>query len=353
MTKVFAAMDDLKLPPVESNQSGAWGHATGRIWCLEKNLMGRSGLERLYAASSAADVRRILLERRYPQKDTIEEIVAEESRELFELLREIAPEDGYRVALLLPQDGHNLKVLLKHSARGDDEEGAIEDKAIEHLFQTPALIEPETLVRALDGADRTVSMPDWIEPLVVRARESYADEYDWAAIDRSIDRDIAILRREVAKKLKDKWFSDYLAMERDFSNLEVLLRVKWRGLGETLYRISLLPGGFIDDKTWRSFYAMTTEELIDAFCGTPYKNFSSYFVSYGERGSHSKYIRDRDVVLLCHLRKGRKSLDGAPRVISYITERLFEFRNIRLVMATWDGLDPEIVQSLRRDTEAR
>ncbi|HZK42292.1 MAG TPA: hypothetical protein VFD14_04890, partial [Clostridia bacterium] len=103
----------LALPLADKEKAGSWGHATGRIWYREKNLLGRSGLDRLYAASSEEEVKRLLLEHGYPQKDRALDMIAAECDQLYQLLSDITPDDGFYQILVLGRDARNLKLALK------------------------------------------------------------------------------------------------------------------------------------------------------------------------------------------------------------------------------------------------
>ncbi|HNZ63750.1 MAG TPA: V-type ATPase subunit, partial [Bacillota bacterium] len=337
---------DILIPAIETQRFGSWVHASGRIWVLEKDLLGRSGLDRLYAAASFDEIRGLLLEHRYPQKDTLHEMLQAEAASLYEFLEEAAPDDGYRAALLLPADAHNLRVMLRESLHG---EKAHSYRSLEKLVKQPSLINPETLWRALVSREREVALPPWLQAAADRAREAYAEQYDAVSIDLSVERDFHDMLRLIASKTRNEWFETYFTMVRDLTNLETLLRCRLRRCNESLYAASLLSDGAVTKDQWALFQGGESDIAIQLEA-TPYRAMTAFVASYGERGVAAAFSRERDLLLYRHLSSGSKQLSSAERVLSYIMAREVEIRNIRIMMsALSDTLSGAEYTVLRRD----
>ncbi len=336
----------LPLPETKKDKAGLWGHASGRIWHREKDLLGRPGLDRLFAATSVEEIRRLLLEHKYPQKDTVLEMIGAERCEIYELLATIAPEDAYHVILLIEDEGLNLKTALKKSLlAGDTDKESFMDS-----LGTPSLISHEILWRSAVRAEKDCGIPEWAKVILSRAREAYMENYDAASIDRSLDRDLHAIIADMAADLDPDWLSGYFTRVRDLKNLESLLRARLRGMSESVFEASLLPDGIMERQEWLHYLKSDDQTIVDDLCDTPYKELSSYLVTYGEKGGAALFSRDRDSFLYSYLASGIKTLTGAPRVIAYIMARESEFKNTRLALSVLaDGLDPEMVRPLRRD----
>ncbi len=335
----------IPLPGVRKDKAGSWEHATGRVWFLEKDLFGRPGLDRLYAAETVDDVRRLLLEHRYPQKDTVDGMVMDESCRLYELLEEVTPDDGYHQVLLLPNDAHNLKTSLKATYLADP---PAED-AFKSWLLRPSLIPADTLWWAVVRSEKEKGLPAWGQAIVSRAKEAYLAAYDAASIDRSVDRDIHALIAKIAAGFEDTWLAGYFDRVRDLTNLGTLLRVRARAMEYPVYADSLLPNGIIRRETWLSFFDAPVQAIREGLEKTPYQPLSGQLIAYGEGGA-STFSLDGDRLLFGYLEAGSRTLSGPPRVIAYIMARECEFKNVRIVMAALtDGLSREAVGPLRRD----
>lgn len=334
-------------PAIDAQRFNSWAHATGRIWVLEKDLFGRAGLDRLYGISSIDEIRGLLVEHHYLQKDTVAETLRATHIAAYELLNEIAPEDGYRVALLLPADAHNVRVMLRESLRGEE---AGDFQSLERLIRVPSLIDPEALWRALVARERDVSLPEWVASMADKVRQAYAEHYDAVSIDLAVERRLHEMLLVIVSKLDSDWFGRYMTMTRDLVNLETLVRSRIRRVNKTLYNASLLPGGLISEEQWRALYGGEEDEIANQLEKTPYSSMTPFVVSYGEQGGASKFSRERDNLLYGHLSTGAKQMPGPERVLSFIMARELEIRNVKMVIsALTNELSEEELIALRRD----
>jgi vacuolar-type H+-ATPase subunit C/Vma6 len=203
-------------PVIGVQRYGSWAHASGRIWVLERDLFGRSGLDRLYGVTSLDDIRGLLLEHHYPQKDSVVETLQAAHIGLYELLGEVAPEDGYRVALLLPADAHNVRVMLRESLRGEE---AGDFESLAKLIRTLSLVEPELLWRALVAREKDALLPEWVTSIAEKARLAYAEHYDAVSIDLAVERRLHEILSAIASELDSCWFGKFMTMTRDLTNL--------------------------------------------------------------------------------------------------------------------------------------
>ena len=334
------------IPASRKDKSGSWGYASGRVWCREKNLMGRAGLDRLYTSISTEDVRRLLLEHGYPQSETVEAMVHAERCLVYGFLDEVSPRDGYYQALVLGRDPHNLKLALKwafiREASGQED--------FKTLILMPGLLDADLLWRSVVRGDQAASMPDWAGALLAEARQAYSEGFGPGAIDRAIDRGIHAVIARIVSELKDPWLEGYFKRVRDLTNLELLLRARVRSLEPGLYRDSLLSDGLIDRSTWLELYEASDQKIMDALCGTAYQGLTGYFAGYKEREGPEAFSLARDRELSGYLSEGAAVLSGPPRVLAYVMARESEFKNTRIVMsALEDGLEGQAAVALRRD----
>ena len=320
----------LPLPMIRQDKQGSWGFAAGRTWVLERNLLGKAGIERLNTATSQEDIRRILLEHHYPQKSTVEAMIVDEYDAAYAFLKEVEPDDGFRTVLLLPRDAHNLKVFLKEELQGDDARPF--DALKPSLFGT-TLVDPETLYDAVHGVKKDIKAPDWVFAVIQRAREAYNRHYDAAVIDLSVDRDTETMRARLAEMLNAPWFSRALAMRRDLTNYETLLRSRLRGVSESQFLFSLLPSGIISETVWQQLFDAEKGEVKIALAGTPYAAMSDYVDTYGDEGSAAAFFQDAERLLAQEIAKGKLEVADVRRVLYYVLTRTIEIRYARMALA--------------------
>lgn len=337
----------LLVPPIRQNKSGSWGYASGRVWCLEKDLLGQTGQDQLFAAECADDIRRLLLEHKYPQQETLEDMVQAEACRLYGLLDEVAPDDGYHQVLVLGADAHNLKLALKAALLDQPAEA----ESYRDRLLRPSLIEGDLVWKALVLGEKDALLPDWAAEIADRARADYQIHYSAEAMDRIVDRGISAIIRAITARLSDPWLTGYFDRVSDLTNLETLLRVRHRGLTRDYLEASLLPGGLISSSSWLLWLDLDQTDLMDALCPTPYNCLSGYAALYGEKDAAPLFARDRDNLLCDYLAGGFSTLSGAPRVLAYVMARTCEFKNIRIALAGLSGgSDPKSAAALRRGT---
>lgn len=342
-------MTALPLPEICQDKSGSWEFAAGRTWVLERNLLGKAGIERLNTATSQDDIRRILLEHHYPQKSTVESMLVDEYEAAFIFLKEVAPDDGFRTVLLLPRDAHNLKVFLKEELQGDD---ARPFNALKASLLGTTLLDPETLYDAVRGIKKDIKVPEWVPAMIRRARESYNQHYEAAVIDLSVDRDTETMRAQLAEMLDAPWFSQALAMRRDLTNYETLLRSRLRGVSESRYLFSLLPSGVISDPVWHRLFDAEKEEIKEAFIGTPYASMNDYVDSYGDEGTATAFLQDGESLLAKEVAEGRREAADVRRVLYYVLTRVIEIRYARMALARVGLIEEDVILSNKSDSSA-
>lgn len=330
MLNPVSEMATLPLPEIRQDKRGSWEFAAGRTWVLERNLLGKAGVERLNTATSQDDIRRILLEHHYPQKSTVESMLVDEYNAAFTFLKEVAPDDGFRTVLLLSRDAHNLKVFLKEELQGDD---ARPFDALKASLLDTTLLDPEMLYDAVRGIKKDIKVPDWVPIVILRARESYNRHYEAAAIDLSVDRDTETMIAQLAEMLDAPWFSRVLAMRRDLTNYETLLRSRLRGVSESRYFFSLLPSGVVSETVWQQLFDAEKEEIKAALSGTPYAVMSDYVDSYGEDGTAVAFLEEREHLLAQEIAKGKREVADVRRVLYYVLTRVIEIRYARMASA--------------------
>lgn len=336
----------LHLPVLKEHRIGSWRYASGRIRSLEQNLFGSAGLDRLFAAEDLHEIRMLMQEHKYPQGE-FDDAVREEREASYRLLQEVAAEDGYRTVLLLRNDAHNLKVIMKERLKGEHARGMAQ---LCDLMLYPNLVEPALLHEAVAQSNFEFSVPRWVMDMIEWADRAYTASYDAAAIDRAVDYRTHEMIAAMADELGNAWFIDYFVLTRDLINLETLLRSRLRHVSEAGMKESLLPEGELSAE-WLLGLLEESEEHVEAeLKRTRYEAFAPYVTCYGERGKASEFVRDRDQMLIDHLERGHKVLEGPEVAVSFVLAREFEIKNLRFVETSIrNRLSQERRQSLRRE----
>lgn len=330
--------------PKNYKKSVSWPYATGRIRSLETGLMGKEGQDRLFAASNEDSLSYIMSEYDYNPGD-IELSLDTEKEKLYKLFDKIAADKRYPELILSFTDGQNLKTLLKEKLAAERPRSFAD---MSYLMLQPSLIEPSRLNDALQE-NNFHGLPCWISELADEAAAAYSVGYDAARIDLVIDRGLHERAKRLVKQLSNPWFEEWLAMRRDLINLETLFRTRLRKLGVKLFEDSLLPEGKLSHDWLKSARELDAAEIEKQLNKSFYHELSRFAKTYGETGTSSGYSRAGDDILMRHIYKGGKSLNGPEVTLAYIFGREMEMKNIRIALsALRNRLPSERVALLRR-----
>ncbi len=322
--------------PLPKAKVGSWAYSAGRIRSIELNLMGRSGLDRLFSAQSEGDIERLLQEFAYPA-GTVDQSLEKETAQLFTLLEEVSPDLRYWQTLLSFREAHNLKAQLKYLSPGPAKP-AYSDVA--SLMLTPALTDPAFLFRALSEKAWDLLDPFYAQ-LAKAGFEIYNTTYDLSRIDLLVDVAVQQQAQTTAEQLKDPWFQQYLALGRDLANLEIVLRSRARNAGEIYLERSLLPAGQLSRVELLRWYALPAQQLQEAIASTPYAAFSRFASSYGQPGQASLFGALADNQVAAHLQLSKTAISGALIPLSYVLSRLMEMKNVRVALSALRNAIPK------------
>lgn len=332
--------------PKNYKQSVSWPYATGRIRSLETGLMGNEGQERLFMVSDEEAMSHIMTEYGYNSCD-IELALDAEKERLYNLLEDIAPDRSYLELILSFTDGQNLKTLLKEKLAAEQPRSFA---GMSYLMLQPSLIEPSRLYSALQEDDFH-DLPEWISELADKAEAAYAVGYDAARIDLAIDRGLHERAKQLVKQFANAWFDEWLALKRDLTNLETLFRTRLRNLGLKLFEDSLLPEGKLSHDWLKTARGLTATEIVKMLDKGFYRELAGFAKTYGEPGTSSDYGRAGDDILMRHIYKGGRSLNGPEVTLAYVFGREMEMKNIRIALsALRNRLPAERVALLRRNS---
>lgn len=370
-------------------------YATGRIRAMELRLLDSAQYSRLYEARTLEDISRILAECAYPQAQNPEASLNDEMVQTYQLIRELMPDKAYTDALLLLHDYHNIKVILKYLspwwAKPDSDESNRTVKAVQsvasmqntdilqddgyelpetalseapgsvsadgktgivqirHLFQHPALIEPEILYQAL--VDRQSDLvPQWAYLAAVKAVRHYQTSYDVSDIDLELDRQAYITAMQKARQLEDPFFTGYMQLRIDLVNIGLLLRTRQLRSGRTSLVNLLVPDGSIAGDIIISLYDAADEDIKQRFAETVYAPAAACAETYGTRGGAAQFGLICDNIQIKVIRRARWTLSGPEVPLAYLIAREMEIKNIRIVLAcVRNGLTMSQAIDLARD----
>lgn len=323
-------------------QDGAYAFATGRIRALEAKLLNRVHYQRLLEATDALETWRALAEMGYAKAaerklDDYEEVLTDELRAVYAILRSLAPE---RLEWLARRyDFHHVKVYLKAKLLGEDpREGVLDGVGTVPL----KLIEASVATGVWSALPRELA----------RAAEQALAEYESTKTPQSID---FVIDRELFLYLTDAvrghpFTETLVAIWADLLNLKSLVRTKVMGKDRAFLNKVLVPGS-LDTSQLLALLETSVETWADELRHTPYAEVLSRGLAYfAEKRSLTLWEKLSDDLVTDFLKRAKFALYGAEPVIAYVLAKETELKNIRIILVgKLNGLSKEILEEHLRE----
>ena len=90
-----------------------YAYTCGRIRAMENSLMNSSQIMRLFDAANTEEIEKVLSENGYKVKIDVNESITADLVETFMIVKSMVPDTSIVNILMLENDYHNVKVILK------------------------------------------------------------------------------------------------------------------------------------------------------------------------------------------------------------------------------------------------
>lgn len=352
-----------------------YAYVTGRVRSLEAGLLSKTAVSHLFEAEDADDIAKVLTDSGYTISDSIENTVRKDLVESYHLLSGLIPDKEYIDALLLANDYHNLKVILKsfipdyrENARisPDDitEEAdignhmdeffksggeSLSEQELARNFSLPAKYNPLKLLESVRSGRNDFPEPDF-KAAVEEAFRRYVRFSDPGEIDIAIDRHYYHRLFDYAQMLDNPFFTEYAAFRADSTNLGILLRL--RAMKADPSRISgmVVKGSQIPETKVVSLLNETNESIKDAYRSTSCEELAAFADTYGTGRTAMEFGKAVDNRIIRMLEKTRLILFGPEILLAYLISKDMQARNINIALTcVRNGVPMSIASEMMRD----
>lgn len=316
-----------------------------RIRAMERLLLTRDRLERLLDAKSVEDALKVLgecgyAEVREPTPSALEESLFAERAKTYALLASIAPETHFLDVFRLRYDYHNLKVLVKSEATGED---------ADRLFIDSGRMSAARLADCY-RAQKWTDMPGAMGAAACKAREVLAATADPQRCDFVLDQACYQDIRTAAAASGDAFLGDYVTLLVDSANLRAVVR--WLRQGREPERLDsvLLEGGSVPVKDLRSL-PVGGEGFANLFSKTLEKAATLGTEAVKNRAVPlTVFEKCVDDTLMLFLRKAKYVPFGPPPLIGYLGAKETELSAVRTALGgRMAGVSAEMIRERLRE----
>ncbi len=295
------------------------------VRALESDLLTAGDLERMIGAGTVEDALRILTEHGYPRIDpsmpALEQALRRANEQLFAGLEPLLPRQELLELFRIGYDIHNVKTALKAQWTGTDgtglllEGGQLEKQALYRLLQT--------------GEDR--ELPPYLAEVVREARETVGATGDPRRGDLLLDRALYARMGELAENLSCDFFTGYVSLLADSTNLQTVVRVLRMGKNTLLLREALLEGGTVE--TDALIAAAQAGEVVAPWLAGPLEGAALLGKQALEGDGLTALEKACDNARMAYLRSAALIPFGPGPVLAYLAAREQEGRSIRIVIS--------------------
>lgn len=332
-------MSAVTLLEVDLRQQGAYAFATGRIRALEAKLLDFAKYQRMLDTPDAPESWRALAEAGYTKVaeiklDDYEHFLQTELRELYELLKRIAPQPEETDWLTQRYDFHHLKVYLKAKLLGEDPR--------EGLITGVGLI-PLKLIETAVNTEVWSALPPELACAGERAFREYQNTKQVQSIDTVVDIELfALLQQAVAGR---SYLEGLISIWADLVNLKTLLRAKLLHKERAFVERVLVPVGMLDKSRLLTLYDATLETWAEELRHTHYGDLVARSLrAWEEQRSLALLEKLNDDLVTNYLKKAKLALYGVEPLVAYVWAKEIELKNIRIILiGRLNGLAKEAI----------
>ena len=322
-------------------------YASARVKMMERQLLNSARMDRMVTARSPLEAAQVLTECGYPElmeltPEILDQTLDLERQKVFSTLYAIVPNHAIIDVFKLKYDYHNVKVLLKSTAVGED---------ANHLLMDIGRVPAKKLANGILQS-KLEDTPPILQAAVQNARKTLRTTGDPQLSDLVLDRAYFEDMTDLAKQTGSRFLEGYVRLSIDAANLRSAVRaLRMQKSPEFLRRI-LFPGGDISRN--RIIMALSSGSALDTlYSVSPLKDAAQESISARKTGSLTRFEKLCDNAVSRYLQSAKyNSISEAP-VICYIGAKESELTAVRIILTgLMAGITPEVLQERLRDVYA-
>ena len=306
--------------------------AVAKIRSNEYKLLSSASIESLISAQNYNDCLKILSEAGYEGLEQHDEdfVLSKRQSDAFELIYSSAPDKHCLDFLVVKNDFHNFKAILKSKVSGID---------YSKLLITPSCVSPEAVLRAIDEKDYSVAGEDYAD-IIKEAYGILTETMDGQQLEVFLDRKCLEFSVMLAERSKDEFSVSLANLMCGIANIKIALRcIKTNKDGEFVDS-ALADCGIADRKRLAECCSFGEKELSE------YVNrIGLTTIAQAIESGYAAFEKQCDDILVEKIRVAKyKSLGIAPLIAYYLATDA-EIKTVRIILSCKkNGMDTEKIR---------
>ena len=293
--------------------SVSWGYSVGNVRAREVTLLKGSDLEQLASLTSEEQLLSALKDKGFGGTDisgSVDEILKYETEQLWEYLKATAADVSVFYPLLIDNDYHNLKTVIK---------GVLSGKSYERLMLRPSVIDIKTVETAVKEKQFSI-LPEFCAEAAKEAYEVLARTSDAQLADAILDKS----KMKASIDMSSGFIKEYVEIKVFYENIKTLIKAaKFSKDREFLDRaVYDMPGA--DDLKIAALGG--EKELLERIAAKDIMGSKQAVEQY--KKSPSAFEKYADEKLMEKVRSAKRITMGPEVIIAFCLARLRELKEI-------------------------
>ena len=323
--------------------------ACAAMTCREKFLLSHEKIDRMLAGRSVPDALRILRELDYDDRVEnagmeYEKVLLSELEKTYKLVISMVPDETYFDVLLLPNDYHNVKVLLKAEFLEINADDLLIDAG------TYPLDELKALVSGRNYSDMSEEMAAGIQSVL----ETYGTTQDPQVVDLILDKACYRDMSFMARILKMDFINDYLTLKIDTVNLISFARARQMKSTREFFSKIFIEDGNVPEEVFLDCFSENTEKIAEKVAIYGLDSVATEgFQMLEKTGRFTVLEKLCDDLLLSFVETAKQITSGVEPLYAYLLAKESEIKTVRIILAgLFEGLPTEQIRERVRNTYA-
>lgn len=302
-----------------------YANAVAAVKAMENTLLTRNDMEQFISASSADEINSLISAKK---GDTVS------LENVWEMLRDYAPDSRELEILLYKNDFHNLKAALKAMISGREPQ---------NYYIRPTNLDLNHLAQILSEKNYS-SLPDFISETAEQAYELIVSTSNGQLVDTFIDTSALMAMQRSSADFGSEFMQKYAGLMTVCADIKTAYRLSRMKKNKSFIESAVCGSSEIDKETLVRETLGGTENLLNFLDSTPYSDVVPLL-----RNSPAQFEKwCDDIIMELAETAGMKSFGTEPLIAYYIATEA-EVKNLRIITVCREfGADRETITERMR-----
>jgi V/A-type H+-transporting ATPase subunit C len=317
----------------------SYEYSMGSVRAREKSLFSKTDIESMLAFKELSQLEGFLKDKGYPEGEDIEAVLRQSSLDTLSYLLSVVPDEQLFDSLILVNDAHNIKSVIKGLLAGVD---------YTRLFMKPCTVDTQAIETAIKENKYSL-LPDFFSEAAQKAYEILAHTADARLADAYIDRACMTAQLKLAEDSGIAFLKDYLKCDIFYRNVKILLRGAQTKAEKGYYEAALCELDGIDTKELVTAALNSTQAVCDFLSAKDIMRSREAMEAF-KRSPAAFEKHTENLLMNMAIEKCRRSGTGAEAALGYYLAMQAQSKAVHIIAAGIStGTDTEITRERLRE----